>query len=159
MSLNETTYGNNSKTLERGLVDPIYNLSDPSFAQKLSFQPHKPDAGVLEKCKKIPRFHGFKTLSQTDMKERKRAQVPTWEFQDRKHPFGGGTEAVPVPIYKGSILEKRQKPLTGKDTFDGKLSAEEDHLMAGWHWYADVGGGTSRLTAHSIRDIHPVGGT
>ncbi|KAF8423223.1 hypothetical protein EV426DRAFT_710610 [Tirmania nivea] len=118
MPLNENTYGNSSKTLERELVDPIYDLSDPSFAQKLNFQPHKPEQGHLENCKKIPRFHGFKTLSQAEMKERKRVQVPEWEFQDREHPFGGRTESIPVPIYKGSILEKRQQSLTGKETFD-----------------------------------------
>jgi len=149
MPLAENTYGASNTALERGFPDPIYDLSDPSFAQKLNFQPHKPGPGYLEKCKKIPRFHGFKTLSQADMKERKRIQVPEWEFQDREHPFGGRTEAIPVPIYKGSILEKRQQSLTGKETFDGKLSGGENTCAGARDIKAD---------SHSVRDIHHVGG-
>ena len=153
MPLSENTYGDNSKMLQK---DPIYDLSDPSFAQKLNFRPHNPEPGYLERCKRIPRFHGFKTLSQADMKERKRTQVPEGDFQDRKHPFGGATEAIPVPIYKGSILEKRQQSLTGKETFNGKISGEDGR--PGWHWCAGVRGGISRLTVHSVRDIYHVGG-
>lgn len=153
MTLNENTYGNSNKALERRLGDPIYDLSDPGFAQKLNFQPHKPGEGYLDNCKKIPRFHGFKTLSQADMKERKRVQVPEWEFQGRGHPFGGGTEAIPIPIYKGSILEKRQQSLTGKETFDGKLSgAEENSIALAYRCRRH------QADSRSVRDIHHVGG-
>ena len=149
MPLNGNMYENSNTTLEGGLVDPIYDLSDPSFAQKLNFQPHKPEPGYLEKCKKVPRFHGFRTLSQADMKERKRVQVPEWEFQDRdrdrEHLFGGRAEAIPVPIYKGSILEKRQQSLTGKEAFDGKHSRTTR--------VQDL-----KADCHSVRDIHHVGG-
>lgn len=107
-----------SKPSKDSHIDAIYDLDDPHFFEKLVFRPHRAAPGLVEKCKHIPRFHGFKTLTESELKERKRKPVPQWEFQG---PMSMSPEVLEseIPIYKGSILEKRQQPLTGKDTFDG----------------------------------------
>lgn len=120
MPFDGTAFHSTDWELKSEQVEPIYNLDDPRFAQKLDFRPHKPGPGYLDECKKIPRFYGFKTLSQADLKERKRVPVADSEFQNGKPPSNVRASDVQIPIYKGSILEKRQQSLTGKETFNGK---------------------------------------
>ena len=102
-----------------GRADTMYRFNDDNFLRKLNFRPHKPAPGVKGKCNEIPRFLRFKELTEAEMKEKKRIPVPESELQ----LSGAASSSTPldIPIYKGTILEKRQKPLTGKESFEGKI--------------------------------------
>ena len=117
----KSQYQHGARVCQQRLVDPVYDLGDQDFPQKLDFRPHKPSPGYLERCNVTPRFHGFKTLSPADMKEKKRALVQESEFQSQSQGVNGRFSALEVPVYRGTILEKRQQSLTGKETFDGKF--------------------------------------
>lgn len=136
-----------TRICQQGLVDPVYDLGDQNFPQKLDFRPHKPGPDYFERCKVIPRFYGFKTLSQADMKERKRVLVQESEFQGQKNAMNGKFSALEIPVYKGIILEKRQQPLTGKETFDGKLVST---MTATWGLQRTVNC-SSHMTANSTK--------
>ncbi|KAI5789733.1 hypothetical protein DFH27DRAFT_527800 [Peziza echinospora] len=94
----------------------MYRFNDDNFLRRLNFRPHKPAPGVKGKCNEIPRFLRFKELTEAEMKEKKRIPVPESELQ----LSGAASSSTPldIPIYKGTILEKRQKPLTGKESFE-----------------------------------------
>lgn len=147
MPSDKPQYEHGARICKQGLVDPVYDLDDQNFPQKLDFRPHKPGLGYLERCKVIPKFHGFKTLSPADMKERKRVLVQESEFQSQNHAVNGRFSASEVSVYKGIILEKRQQSLTGKETFDGtflerrQLGGSGELLIAAVTW---------QLTARSV---------